>query len=168
MNPATLPRELCVAAAGLAAGEVTFNVHSHQLDGSSLYKETMGSVADGEEVTVPQVRIDDVVKEHGCPGPYLIKIDIQGAELDALDGATEILGDTEVIVLEVSLFEFMKRAPQLDDVIAYMKARGFVTCDLVYGWNRPLDNALGQVYIVFVSDPGALRREHGYARTDQL
>ena len=98
----------------------------------------------------------------------MIKIDIQGAELDALDGATEILGDTEVIVLEVSLFEFMKRAPQLDDVIAYMKARGFVTCDLVYGWNRPLDNALGQVYIVFVSDPGALRREHGYARTDQL
>lgn len=88
-----------VLAAGLVVGGVTFNAHSHQLDGSSLCKESMGSIADGDEVVVPQIRIDNVVKGHGRSGPDLIKIDVQGAELD---GATEILDDTEVIVLEVS------------------------------------------------------------------
>ena len=40
-------------------------------------------------------------------GPYLLKIDVQGAELDVLEGAQNLLKDTEAVVLEVSMFGFM-------------------------------------------------------------
>jgi hypothetical protein len=51
------------AAAGSKPGQVTFNVHKNHLDGSSLYKESMGTEADGYEVTVSMVRVDDVLGE---------------------------------------------------------------------------------------------------------
>lgn len=151
-----------LAAAGAAAGELTFHVHSKQLHGSSLYSDTMGAQADGVERTVPVVRLDDVVSERGLRGPYLVKVDVQGAELDVLDGAPQVLAEAEVVVLEVSFFAFMRGAPQFYDVVVSMKQRGFVAYDIIPGLNRPLDNALGQVDILFVKEAGMFRRSHAY------
>lgn len=159
---------LVAAAAGALAGEARFNVHRHHLDGSSLYKESMGAEADGDEVTVPVVRIDDVVAGKALAAPFLMKVDVQGAELDVLDGAPLTLAQCELVVLEVSLFGFMTGAPQFADVVASMKQRGFVAWDIVLGWNRPLDGALGQVDIAFVKQDGRFRRDHGYATVEQM
>ncbi len=156
-----------LAAAGSSSGQVTFNVHKDHLDGSSLYKETMGTVADGYEITVPTIRIDDILKDKELNGPYLIKIDVQGAELEALSGAQKALLEAEVVVLEVSMFEFMKGAPQVFDVVFYMKNHGFVAYDIIHGWNRPLDNALGQIDIVFVKENGRFRQDHSYSTVEQ-
>ena len=156
------------AAAGSGSGQVTFNVHKNHLGGSSLYKESMGTEADGHEVTVPMILIDEMVKDKQLNGPYLIKIDVQGAELDVLEGAQQTLLEAEVVVLEVSLFEFMKGAPQFFDVVSYMKNRDFVAYDIILGWNRPLDNALGQIDIVFVRDKGMLRQDHSYSTIEQM
>ena len=157
-----------LAAAGSRCGHVTFNVHKNHLEGSSLYKESMGPEADGQEVTVPMIRIDDILKDKQLDGPYLIKIDVQGAELDAIEGAQQSLSKAELVVLEVSLFEFMKGAPQFFDVVSYMKNRSFVAFDIILGWNRPLDNALGQIDIVFVKDKGMFRQDHSYSRIEQM
>jgi FkbM family methyltransferase len=157
-----------LAAAGSSSGEVTFNLHKNHLDGSSLYKENMGTEADGYEITVPMIRIDDIIKDKQLIGPYLIKVDVQGAELDALEGAQQALLEAEVVVLEVSLFEFMKGAPQFFDVVSYMKNRGFAAYDIILGWNRPLDNALGQIDIVFVKDKGMFRQDHSYSTIEQM
>lgn len=157
-----------MAAAGSRSGKVTFNVHKNHLGGSSLYKESMGTEADGYEVKVPVIRIDDILRDKQLNGPYLLKIDVQGAELDALDGAQQVLLNTEVVVLEVSLFGFMKGAPQFIDVVSYMKNLNFVAYDIILGWNRPLDNALGQIDIVFVKDKGKFRQDHSYSSIEQM
>jgi len=157
-----------LAAAGSSSGHVTFNVHKNHLEGSSLYKESMGTEADGYEVKVPVIRIDDILRDKQLNGPYLLKIDVQGAELDALDGAQQVLLNTEVVVLEVSLFGFMKGAPQFIDVVSYMKNLNFVAYDIILGWNRPLDNALGQIDIVFVKDKGKFRQDHSYSSIEQM
>jgi FkbM family methyltransferase len=157
-----------LAAAGSSSGQATFNVHKNHLDGSSLHKEIMGTEADGYEVTVPVVKIDDVINEKGLAGPYLIKVDVQGAELSALEGAQKALIEAEVVVLEVSMFEFMVGAPQFYEVVLYMKERGFVAYDIIHGWNRPLDNALGQIDVVFVKDKGMFRRDHSYSTVEQM
>jgi FkbM family methyltransferase len=157
-----------LAAAGPSPGQVTFNVHKNHLDGSSLYKESMGSEADGNEIKVSMVKLDDILKEKQLSGPYLIKIDAQGAELDALEGAQKALLETEVVVLEVSMFGFMKGAPQFYDVISYMKNHNFVAFDIVIGWNRPFDNALGQIDIVFVKENGMFRQSQSYSTVEQM
>jgi FkbM family methyltransferase len=157
-----------MAAAGSSFGQVTLNVHKNHLEGSSLYKESMGSEADGYEITVPMIKVDDILQEKGLKGPYLLKIDAQGAELDVLEGAHRAMAEAEVISLEVSMFEFMKAAPQFSEVIFYMKNHGFVAYDIIIGWNRPLDNALGQVDVIFVKEKGLFRKDHSYSTIEQM
>lgn len=151
-----------LAAAGRDVKDIVINVHPNHLHGSSTYKETMGAHADGYERSIRMVRVDDVVAKEGLEGPFLLKIDVQGAEVDVLEGAKSTLASTEVISLEVSMFELMKGSPQFYDIVAYMKECDFAAFDVIPALNRPLDDALAQVDIVFVKDSGRFRKDHSY------
>jgi FkbM family methyltransferase len=155
-----------VAAAGDKPGKLVINVHP-ELEGTSLFKESEGSRADGVPRDIPVVTLDDVCGEKNFQGPYMIKVDVQGAELQVLEGAKQILKETEVILLEVSLFQFMVNGPQLYEVVSYMKERGFVVYDIFGGHNRPLDGALAQIDMAFVKENGQFRKEHFYATPEQ-
>ena len=159
--------QLIEAAAGAKQGRMEINVHDNHLSGSSLYHEAMGAEADGQQRVVDLVTIDSLIEDNKIQPPYLLKVDVQGAELDVLEGAQKCLKDAEVIILEVSMFTFMKNAPDFTDVIIYMKSLGFVAYDILLGWNRPLDNALGQIDIVFVKKNGMFRENQTYATIDQ-
>lgn len=152
-----------LAAAGPRSGQVIFNVHDEGPDGSSLYKESDGPQADGHESTIPMIKIDDVLLEKQLSPPYLIKVDVQGGELDVLEGGQRALEAAEAVSLEVSLFQFFKGGPQFYDVVEYMKRRNFVVFDIVLAANRPLDNALAQLDVVFVREEGMFRRSHLYS-----
>jgi len=158
--------EYVLAAAGSKPGTTTINVHT-DLSGSSILRETEGSHVDGTPRKVPVITIDDVCKEKAVRGPYVIKVDVQGAELLALDGAQKTLEDTELVLLEVSMFKFFENGPEFYDVINYMKSRGFVVYDIFDTHNRPLDDALAQVNIAFVRENGQFRKCHYYATLKQ-
>ena len=61
----------CLAAASKEKGEVSFNVHPKHMDGSSLLKEEIGVKADGYEIKVPTVKIDDLIKEKNSKNHFL-------------------------------------------------------------------------------------------------
>ncbi|MCK4792752.1 MAG: FkbM family methyltransferase, partial [Desulfobacteraceae bacterium] len=75
--------EYIIAAATRKSGTVTINVH-RDFYGSSLYSESEGPSVDGIVRTIPAITLDEVCKERELRGPYLIKVDVQGAELDVL------------------------------------------------------------------------------------
>lgn len=157
--------ELAVATAG--GGSTMLNVHPDLL-GSSLYHETEeGSDVNGSPRQVHTIRLDQWVKEQGGMSPYLIKIDVQGAELDVLEGGQATLAESEVALLEVSLFHFFQHGPVFHDVLDYMKARGFVPYDFLGPQYRPIDDALSQIDVVFVKEKGMLRKIHAYATPEQ-
>jgi FkbM family methyltransferase len=149
-----------VGAAGRERGSTRIFVHGH-LEGSSLLHER-GEQSGIVPRDVPMVTIDELCAERGLTGPSLIKVDVQGAELEVLSGATRSLVEAEVVVLEVSLFQFVEDGPELHDVVALMKERGFVVYDLFGGHTRPLDGALAQVDLVFVKETGPFRQSHVY------
>lgn len=155
-----------LVAAGERPGTAVFNVHG-DLEGSSLLREVEGVRADGVPRDVPVVTLDQVCGDLSLRGPYLIKVDVQGAELKVLQGARGVLSDTEAVILEVSLFRFMVDGPDLHDVVTSMKQLGFVAYDIFGGHVRPLDGALAQVDMVFVQENGPLRRVHAYATAAQ-
>jgi FkbM family methyltransferase len=156
-----------LAAAGEAPGTAMLNVHTDQLDSSSLLAEVEGTSVDGIKRQVQIVTIDDLCLERGLVGPYLLKADVQGAELKVLAGASRTLHETEVVVLEVTLLGTMFGGPQLFDAVAYMKERGFVVYDIWGFLYRPLDGALAQVDIAFVREDGCFRQSHAFATTEQ-
>ena len=93
-----------LAAATDKPGAVIFNVHNI-LTGSTMFREVEGSHVDGVQREVPSVKIDDVCKEKNLSGPFILKLDIHGSELLALDGARKVLEDTELVILEVHMFQ---------------------------------------------------------------
>jgi FkbM family methyltransferase len=164
---ATIPTaEYVRAAAASQQGQITINVH-RDLVGSSLYLEQEDSSVNGVPRTVPTVTIDGLIHERKWHPPFLIKVDVQGAELDVLAGAKEALRSSEYVLLEVSFFEFFKDGPQFHDVIAFMKSQGFVTYDIYGLQHRPLDNALSQADLAFVRERGSFRERHYYATQEQ-
>jgi FkbM family methyltransferase len=157
--------EYVLAVAHSEPGEVTLNVHS-DFAGSSLYLENEPDL-DGTPRNVQAVTLDNLCKERCVSGPYLIKIDVQGAELDVISGAMEIIDQIEYIILEVSLYQFVKKGPQIYDVITFMRSHGFVVYD-IFGLNyRRLDDALAQVDMAFIKDNSPFRKHHIYADTKQ-
>jgi FkbM family methyltransferase len=158
--------EYVLAAAGAEPGTTRLNVHRVPACSSTL-GERRGDRVQGEPREVPVVRIDDLCEERDLPPPYLIKVDVEGAELEVLAGAARIIERTEVVLLEASLFQFWPDAPQLHDLVAFMKERGFVVYDIFGGHLRPVDGALAQVDLAFAREDGPLRREHRYATEEQ-
>jgi FkbM family methyltransferase len=69
----------------------------------------------GERVSAPTVTLDDVCREYSAI--RTIKLDVEGAELDVLRGAEEVLRRTERLVLECN-----EDAHAIRD---YLEARGF-------------------------------------------
>jgi FkbM family methyltransferase len=155
-----------IAAAGPQAGSTTLHVHRAPV----LSSTSGGARDDGGATTarkVPVVRLDDLVEEHALPGPYLLKVDVEGAELDVVAGAPRLLEQADAVVLEAALFRLVGTNPELADVIGAMRERGFVPYDLFAADRRPLDGALAKLDVCFVPEGSPLRASHAYARPDQ-
>ena len=162
----TFSAQYVLAAAGECPGTAVLNVHSDMV-GSSFLQEVEGPTVDGSPRLVPVVTIDQLCSERNLKPPYLIKVDVQGAELRVLAGAERTLRETEVVILEVTLFGTFIGGPQFYDVIWKMKHLGFVAYDLFGFLYRPFDDALCQVDVVFVRELGPFRQFHVYATPEQ-
>jgi FkbM family methyltransferase len=156
-----------IAAAGSAPGEVEILVHRAPWC-SSILGGLRGEDANGVRRSVPVVRLDDIATERDLVGPFVVKVDVEGVELDVLSGALEVLRVTEIVLLEVSLFEFVPGAPQFHDVVSWMHEHGFVVADLFDAHNRLLDGALARMDVAFVQADGRFRRDHSYGTREQL
>ncbi len=154
---------LVPSVAAAAPGTLTFHVHP-DLEGSSVYREGDDAQVNGTPRELPATTVDAIAREYNIAGPCLLKLDVQGAELDALRGAEETLKKTEYVILETSLFAAYDGVPLLHEVVAFMAARGFVPYDILGLLYRPLDGALCQADVCFVKENGPLRKERAYRR----
>jgi FkbM family methyltransferase len=154
------------AAVAASDGEQVINVH-RDLVGTSLFGEAEGAAVDGTPRTVPTVSLDALVERCDADGPYLLKLDVQGGELDALEGAASVLAQTHLAILEVTFFEFFRGGPLAHDVIARMRDHGFTIYDISELTYRPLDGALAQADFTFVPADGPLRIDHRFATAEQ-
>ena len=67
---------------------------------------------------------------HFLPQPDIVKIDVQGAELDVLRGFGLILDGVTCVELEVNLERLYKNQPTLSEVYDFMSSKGFALRDL--------------------------------------
>ncbi len=150
-------------AATSAKGPVTFFVHKDFVGSSLKTEHEEYNQKNSESRTVPGTTIDSLIEEHHSKGPYFIKIDVQGAEIDALKGAEKILPLCAGILLEVSLIQAFKDGPILHDIVSYMKSKGFIAYDMYSFSYRPQDKALAQVDMIFVPETSPLIKEKAFA-----
>ena len=157
-----------VVQAALAAEPGARVLHVHRdLVGSSLLHEREGPEVDGEPRQVRVTTLDGLVADAAAAAPFLVKLDVQGAELDVLRGGTTTLAQAVAVLLEVSFFGFFHGGATFADVVAAMHAHGFAAYDVSGLAYRPLDGALAQADVLFVPESSPARREHAYATRAQ-
>lgn len=148
-------------------GEQTMYVHQDLVGSSFKEEQEPHTQQSTNKRVVPCSTIDELCKDEQITGPYLLKFDIQGSELEAIAGAQYTIQQTEAVIMEVSLQECMKGTPLISDVIHVMRANGFVPYDLFGCHDRPIDDALAQVDIVFVPLDSPLFANKWYADESQ-
>ena len=100
--------------------------------GASMYKENTDWYGEGkyEIQTVKTATLDSRNYFNGEPIDF-IKIDVQGAELDILNGGEKTIKNTQFVLAEVSLVEYNQGAPLIENVVDKMKEYGFHIVDIV-------------------------------------
>ena len=76
-------------------------------------------------IQVPVRRLDSILDECGLDSLDLLKIDVQGYELEAFAGGARTLSRTRVIVSEASFFEHYEGQPLFADLYEYLTDVGF-------------------------------------------
>lgn len=85
------------------------------------------------------------------PDRTLLKLDLEGHELEALEGAAELLKVVEVVAVELQFFEINRNArPTFAAYVARLDAAGFDVYDVATLSGRPRDQRLRQGDFLFV------------------
>jgi FkbM family methyltransferase len=135
--------------------QVPFNEASDQ---SSVLNDATGRPY-GQTTTATMATLDRLVEQQKLPWPDLVKLDLQGYELEALRGGLQSLDRAQAVLLEVSFLRLNAQSPIAHEVIAFMADRGFVVYDVLSLWHRPLDGALAQGDFLFLKQDHPLRRD---------
>jgi len=114
--------------------------------GSSKFRENAAFPM--EERALPQHTLESVLSGRDR-NFQLLKLDVQGAELDVIRGLGRYLSKVEVILMEISLVEYNKGAPLINAVLNELNGVGFVLYDIV-GESRHLGGRLLQIDGLFV------------------
>ena len=122
--------EIHAIALGETEGEAEMHIASRE-DSSSLLPlgETQKRLFQMEEtdvVSVPVRRLDGLLDAQDLLGPVLLKIDVQGFEYEALQGARELLAHIGAVYVEASFVELYAGQKLAVDVAALLVAHGFV------------------------------------------
>jgi FkbM family methyltransferase len=139
-------------AVGSDNGTETFHV-THFSDASSLLQPNEASwsqfgVREVQHLPLPVVRLDDYRRDRQLPRPDLIKLDIQGFEVEALRCAPECLMSAKAVITEVSFIEYYEGQCLFHDLVAHLARFGLFM--QAFGINMPTGKSVGQTDVLFM------------------
>src|SRR5262249_55032948 len=103
-------------ALGAAPGESTMFVAPDRDGSSVLFWHGQDTNA---RRTIPVTTLGTLIAVGEVPSPDLVKIDVQGFELEVVKGASAALHSAQAFIVEVNLYEFMHQCPRVHEVIAF-------------------------------------------------
>jgi FkbM family methyltransferase len=108
----------------------------------SNYPSTAGKIIKEE---VKTERLDDFAKNLNLVEPIVIKIDVQGAEDQVIEGGGEIFRKAKVVIIEISIEHLYKDQPLFDDIYHILKNLGFS-----YYGNSSQSHSVSDGHVLFI------------------
>lgn len=126
-------------------------VYADKAELTSLLDMTANTAGSAEAA---MTTLDQLLQDMSLPDPDLLKLDVQGYELQVLKGASRSLRACQAVLMEVSFFQFFPEMPLAAEVVRWMAEQDFEWHDVMGLWRRERDDALAQMDFLF------LRRGH--------
>jgi len=128
-----------ISLVGSRSGPVLFHKlkesASKAFSGASIYRETtaeFNGAAKTEMINATITTIDNLLVALKWPTEFqLVKMDIQGAEVDAIKGGWRALAKTQVLFTEASLMEYNAGSPGMLELHSLLWRRGFELYDVI-------------------------------------
>jgi len=142
-------------ALGNQRGELTFwrndfAASSSALAMSDLHKQSFPETGHAVAIRVPVTRLDDLLGQVELKGKTLLKLDVQGYELEVLRGGPEMLKRVDYIFSEVSFRPLYEGQPLFDDVYDFLKPLDFAYAGDLEVLPSPVDGTILQADALFV------------------
>jgi FkbM family methyltransferase len=153
--------EVHEVALGRENGSVEFHPHRYSLSSSALPAMAGNGQAPGPKaatgelpaIHVPLRRLDDVVAA-GVDRPALLKLDVQGYELEVLAGARGRLAEMDALLLELAFTREYVGQPLYGEVVDHVTALGWSLVEIV-DLRRDPSGAVAEVDGLFVPGPAS-------------
>jgi FkbM family methyltransferase len=136
------------AALGSESGDATLYANASPLT-NSLYLSASaneqyfaGLVAPVSSHRVKVVSLEDFCREKGCSRIDLVKLDLQGHELEAIRGLGSLLSTVQLVFLEVQFLPLYEGAPLFSEVETYLRRRGLAFYQFYELVRSPIDGRL--------------------------
>jgi FkbM family methyltransferase len=132
--------------------EVDFFIRNEETSctGNSIYRENSDFYKEGSyfSIKIPTKTLD---KEFETYSFDLIKIDVQGSELDILKGGLELIKKAKALLVEVSVEEFNIGSPKKDKVFSFLEENNFYPVKKIADLNHPILHTLVQQDFLFLN-----------------
>jgi len=132
--------------------EVDFyvRIHEDRCTGNSIYREKT-LFFDDDQVLIEKRKTTTLSQLFPNKIFDLIKIDVQGSELDIIKGGISIIKNSKAVILEVSLVEYNENSPTKEMVYSFMNELGFKDVEILENINHPLTYELIQQDVLFIN-----------------
>ncbi len=130
--------EYVEVALGASEGRGHLRVEQDRARSSLLDRSAL--TAGDSKPELKEIRVtslDRLVTERGWKGPFGIKIDTEGYELQVLAGAEITLASTQFVIAEVSVAKRFEGSYEFAELISYLSDRGFRLLDILEQHRRP-------------------------------
>jgi FkbM family methyltransferase len=157
------PVTVVECAIGVTNGTAVLNIWDNdetKMSGSSIKNHVQGDSRNKVEVELKT--LDSICAEYRTQ-PVLIKLDLQGYELDALRGSENTLKTTEAWIIEFGCLQAYIDRTTPNDLMQLMYENDYVLYDVVDLIYRPYDNALTGGDFFFIKNSSKLKSHKGYS-----
>lgn len=124
-------------ALGSTDGTVKFNILSRPGTSSVLLPADVLSYCAKEKeiidtIDVPCKRLDSVLNK----APDVLKLDVQGYELEVLKGCIKFISEIRFMIVEVAFIQLYKEQPTFSDIDTFLREHGFFIFNLYELYTR--------------------------------
>jgi FkbM family methyltransferase len=142
------------AAAGDRAGVLPFTIASRDDSSTLSLSEEEARDAGFRRVLVEVKTLNEIVGSRGLACPEMVKIDAEGFDLKVLAGASELLGKTEVLLVEAAVCCDLENS--VARVVEFMCGAGYRTFDVTDLNRSPRHNVLWLCELAFIRNGSSL------------